>query len=196
MVAARRNLISAIRFSVVLSLSICIDAGREIEAKGLCEICEAIRVGDTIAVERLRETVEGSRYVYRGLELKYLLHLTASFGTPEMADYLFTHGFDANERAWMQMAPLHIAAYHGGPSGVAERLIEAGADIEQLDGYRRTPLLWAAEMGHLEIVELLLKHGADPQAKDRRGRTAAVLAAENGKHEVAALLRTYLYSNR
>ncbi|KAI9188690.1 hypothetical protein H9P43_000111 [Blastocladiella emersonii ATCC 22665] len=39
-----------------------------------------------------------------------------------------------------------------------------------------TPLHWAAQRGHLEIVEALLRHGADPALADAKGRAPHALA--------------------
>ncbi len=75
----------------------------------------------------------------------------------------------------------------------------AAGDVDQAgEGRcaRRTPLLLAAERGHLELVEALLARGADVDftVVDRRsalpGRvTAECLARANGHQAVAALLR-------
>lgn len=55
--------------------------------------------------------------------------------------------------------PLHDAARLG-YKNVTELLIEKGADVNAKDGDGRTPLSYAQEQGHAEIVELLRKHGA------------------------------------
>ena len=54
----------------------------------------------------------------------------------------------------------------------------------------RTPLSWAAENGHLEVVRLLLATGkAEVDSKDNNyGRTPLSWAAENGHLEVVRLL--------
>ncbi|KAF2798805.1 ankyrin [Melanomma pulvis-pyrius CBS 109.77] len=50
-----------------------------------------------------------------------------------------------------------------------EALLDAGVDIDSLDGMRETPLIAACRAGHAELVEFLLNSGADP----------AILSKEN-----------------
>ena len=55
--------------------------------------------------------------------------------------------------------------------------------------YGQTPLSWAGEKGHLEVVKLLLGAGAKVDSKDDRyGQTPLSWAAENGHLEVVKLL--------
>ena len=52
-----------------------------------------------------------------------------------------------------------------------------------------TALLWAADMGHLQVLELLLHSGADMTLVDDNGLTALLWAADRGHVEcVKALL--------
>jgi ankyrin repeat protein len=52
----------------------------------------------------------------------------------------------------------------------------------------RTPLSWAAEKGHEDIVRLLLEKSADPNSTDRGGRTALSWATEKGHGVIVKLL--------
>lgn len=65
---------------------------------------------------------------------------------------------------------LWIASLTGDKEAV-ERFLDAGADVNATDGLESTPLMYAAQKGHLGVAELLLERGADP-AKRVRGRTA------------------------
>lgn len=54
---------------------------------------------------------------------------------------------------------------------------------------RQTPLLWAAENGHQEIVQLLIEKGANIESKNSRySQTPLLWAAENGHQEIVQLL--------
>ncbi|KAF8457008.1 hypothetical protein BGX38DRAFT_893371 [Terfezia claveryi] len=51
-------------------------------------------------------------------------------------------------------SPLHIASGYGLKSYV-DYLLQAGADAEALDTRERTPVMYAAKNGHLEVFDLL-----------------------------------------
>src|SRR5271168_2125252 len=60
--------------------------------------------------------------------------------------------------------------------------------VESKDNeYSQTPLLWAAENGHVTVVGLLLKE-ADIEALNKRGRTTLYLAIKRRHSAVAQLL--------
>ena len=61
-------------------------------------------------------------------------------------------------------------------------LIRAGADLELGCS---TPLMEAAQEGHLELVRYLLKAGANVHAQTQTGDTALTYACENGHTDVA-----------
>ena len=53
----------------------------------------------------------------------------------------------------------------------------------------RTPLFWAAENGHEEVVRILLeRRDIDIEAADELGRTALCVAAQNGHARVVRTL--------
>ncbi len=66
--------------------------------------------------------------------------------------------------------PLHMTARRG-HIGIAELLLEAGANIESCDSKGETPLRRAVNCGKAQMVELLLLRGANPQSKDKHGVT-------------------------
>lgn len=78
---------------------------------------------------------------------------------------------------------LLLAAAHTGETAGARAALERGADVNAVEpktGY--TPLIVAAEKGHLEIVELLLASEADVAARDGRGFTALHYASMKGTY--------------
>ena len=69
-------------------------------------------------------------------------------------------------------------------------MAENGVEPDSKDTYYgRTPLSWAAENGHEEIVKLLLaSDGVDPDSKDKHGKTPLLWAAAKGHKNVVNLL--------
>ncbi|KAJ7598909.1 ankyrin repeat-containing domain protein [Mycena floridula] len=95
---------------------------------------------------------------------------------------------------YSQMAPqdvsgAHIAAMFG-LHETLELLLDLDPDAADcLDGRRGTPLLYAAERGHLEVVRLLLarnSRGVDHQ--NQHGWTPLSMAAWNGHESIVKLL--------
>ncbi|WP_395462929.1 ankyrin repeat domain-containing protein [Wolbachia endosymbiont of Cantharis cryptica] len=90
-----------------------------------------------------------------------------------------------------ELTLLHLAARFG-HKGVAESLIEKGAEVDKKDGFfGHTPLDLAAEYGHKEVVKLLLENGANVNEKDGSGNTSLDLAAAFGRKSVGGLLITH-----
>ena len=56
------------------------------------------------------------------------------------------------------------------------------------DNLLRTPLHWAAEMGHIEAAEALLDYGCEVAKKECNGRTAVHLAARSADAEMLKTL--------
>ncbi|CEL11625.1 hypothetical protein ASPCAL14725 [Aspergillus calidoustus] len=85
---------------------------------------------------------------------------------------------------------LMLASYCG-HCAIAKVLLRQGADVDSKDTeYGRTPLSWAAERGHEEIVKLLIQTGeVDVDSKDTEyGQTPLSWAAQRGHKEVVKLL--------
>jgi ankyrin repeat protein len=65
-------------------------------------------------------------------------------------------------------------------------LLKAGADSNSADRAGRTPLMFAAAQGRLELVQVLLAGGADVEAKAANGKTAWQVATGE---EIARVLQ-------
>lgn len=83
--------------------------------------------------------------------------------------------------------PLHVAA-SAGACGIAEILLQKGADVDALGANGETALHCAARVGHVGLVALLLAAGADMEIVCDSGRTAVQLAAQAGNDGVLGLL--------
>lgn len=85
-------------------------------------------------------------------------------------------------------ADLLSAATSGDLAGVRRALADK-ADINTKGAKGRTPLMWAADKGKLNVVKYLVKKGVtDINAKDDRNMTALMLAAYHGHTEVVKFL--------
>jgi len=85
------------------------------------------------------------------------------------------------------MRPLHWAATEGGLPHAAI-LLKFGADIEGTDGSGCTPLLIAAQYGHVDVVAFLLQRKANGTAVDQNRDSALHWAAYKGSIQVCGHL--------
>lgn len=87
------------------------------------------------------------------------------------------------------------AAEEGDFAGAVEAL-NAGANVNARGQFENTPLIFAAQNGHLQIVELLLRAKPEIAAKGYCDMTALHLAARDGRTEVVQrLLQTGAFDN-
>jgi uncharacterized protein len=80
------------------------------------------------------------------------------------------------------------AAVRANDVPAAKRLLEGGADPNELDPTGESAFLVAAAADERELVELLLEHGGDVRAVDENGDTALIHAARNGSPELVEAL--------
>ena len=95
-------------------------------------------------------------------------------------------------------------AVRRGDAEYVQKAIDSGFDPNTQDSKRCTPLIFAAEFQHPDIVKLLLTHGADPLHKESNGYDASVVAAWHGEWrmgaytdesaEIQAILRAHVES--
>ena len=131
-----------------------------------------------------------------------LVRLLAPHAEPDLAEAAAT-GDDARvtallagDRALVQersgdgWTPLHLAGFFG-RRGVAERLLDAGADLHAIssNATANTPLHAAiAGRNDLATVELLVRRGADVNRASEGGYTPLHIAASRGAMPVIELL--------
>ena len=89
-------------------------------------------------------------------------------------------------RTLMMTAALH------GHGHLCKFLVEKhGASIDHQDNDKCTALIFASNMGHLELVKWMVVAGAKMTVRDSSGKTALKYADENGNEEVAKCLRAF-----
>ena len=75
---------------------------------------------------------------------------------------------------------IHVATQNG-HSEIVELLLERGANVNLLSGFKTSSLHIASELGHLEIVKTILKHDdVQINAENQFGGTALMFASQNG----------------
>ncbi|KAK0748858.1 ankyrin repeat-containing domain protein [Apiosordaria backusii] len=111
---------------------------------------------------------------------KTSLHLAVTHGISATAiEWMISAGYEVDARDVMGRTPLILASRYGRASTV-DTLLRNHADAKLVDtDYDETPLMWAAEHGHDEVVKRLCPE-SDINARGWRGRTAILFAAING----------------
>jgi ankyrin repeat protein len=70
-------------------------------------------------------------------------------------------------------------------------LLEHGSDINAVNHWKTTPLMYASWYGHYDVVVFLLEHGADYRCKNYWGETAKDRTIENNHVKCVELLSLY-----
>ena len=86
---------------------------------------------------------------------------------------------------------VHCAASQGMLSSVIELVADGRVACDLPDRFGRTPLHWAAEQGHRNVVIVLLRAGACVDPRSQRNATPIMLAASRGHVEVFRVLLKY-----
>ncbi|KAJ6651826.1 hypothetical protein lerEdw1_016443 [Lerista edwardsae] len=87
-----------------------------------------------------------------------------------------------------QKERLHLLASQGHDDAAHCLLSLQKKALNKRDAYGRTPLFWATEFRHENLVELLLSHHADVTTRDHEGNTALHWAASVGSAPIAKML--------
>ena len=151
------------------------------------EIHDAVRGGDLekvkVLLQRHAEWLNSPDQ-----NQKTPLHIALESGHAEIAKHLIGQGADINLKDKNKASPLHNAAYLGNLE-IADLLLKKGAASLNEGNFRgQTPLHFACERGHPEVVTLLLDAGADIEARDMLGRTPLMTTAISKNMEVVKAL--------
>lgn len=106
-------------------------------------------------------------------------------GHEEIVALLLAQGANINAQTEETQETALTLACCGGFAEVTDFLVKSGADVELGCS---TPLMEAAQEGHLELVKYLLSAGANVHASTATGDTALTYACENGHTDVAEAL--------
>ena len=75
------------------------------------------------------------------------------------------------------------------PQNFVPSLLAQGASTNALSSNGLTPLMLAANWGHIGVVNPLLAHGADPNIRGPEGQTALTMARHDPEHNAIAIKR-------
>lgn len=94
-----------------------------------------------------------------------------------MLEFLISKGGDPNEVDDDKISNLAWASISNRVS-IVQSLLAHGAQVNTVDRFGMTPLLYAASINHGDtaVMEKLIAAGADPTAKNKEGLTAFDLA--------------------
>ena len=122
------------------------------------------------------------------LALQLLQEYDGHISTRLLLEYEESEDLEAVD-TWYPFSGLHCASFFG-IADIVAALIEMGyCDMNGEDLLQHTPLAWAAQKGHEEVVKILLaREEVNPDKPDRWSRTPLSYAAENGYEEVVKML--------
>ncbi|MDF2577359.1 MAG: ankyrin-like [Chlamydiales bacterium] len=107
------------------------------------------------------------------------LHHAAFCEKAQVLEYLLQKGADPYLRNRLSLTPLHISSERGFIAGVAILIQQAPDLINTGDFAGLTPLLYAINGVHLDLLELLLKKGVDINQPSQQGVTPLLQACFN-----------------
>lgn len=107
----------------------------------------------------------------------------------ETAAPSLSDGIIANHRDANRQTPLHVACRHG-YVGIAQALLNHGADIHAMDQEGKTPMNLAAADGRIDALACLIDAGGDAHLEDEdlRGNRPLHCAAASGHYGCVQLL--------
>ena len=105
---------------------------------------------------------------------------------------LIAKGAKVNREGW---TALHYAAAKGN-NEIAQLLLDNQAAVDAESPTKITPLMMAAQAGHIYTVKLLYDAGADISLEDEHGRSALALAEHAGHDEIVKGLKYLLGQGR
>jgi ankyrin repeat protein len=169
-----------------LGLAIVLAASVSVAADGDVPLIEAVKRGDTAAVQSLLRRIDDvNRPAVDGSTALHWAAYREDVGTVEL---LIRSGANVKAANRHGVTALSLAALKGNASIIGS-LLKAGADPNTALSEGETVLMTAARTGNRNAVQVLLDHGASVQAKEKvRGQTALMWAAAQGHADAVQLL--------
>lgn len=117
------------------------------------------------------------------------LHLAAEAGDPAIVGLLLEHKADPNQQtAETNYSALMIACIFTHLSVVRELLKSNKTDINAKDFLNKTALMYAVEIGSIDIVRELINHNADLTVSNLDNESALIIAIKNNEMNIVKLI--------
>ncbi|XP_042481321.1 acyl-CoA-binding domain-containing protein 1-like [Macadamia integrifolia] len=110
-----------------------------------------------------------------------------SYAKGPMGPVFSSFAYEEESRNELKMESIHASAREGEIDSLLKD-IASGVSVNLKDSDGQTPLHWAVDRGHLNIVELLVSRNADVNAKDSEGQTPLHYAAVCDREAIAEYL--------
>lgn len=146
---------------------------------------EAARNGDIALMEKLHKANPDTINSMNSQGYSVLI-LATYYNQIDMVKYLIKKKVDLISDKGSSTA-LQACSYKGFKE-IAKALLDYGADPNIHDANGITPLLYACQFQHIEIVSMLKHAGANLDYKDQSGRTAMDYCKLLGYDEILAIL--------
>lgn len=117
------------------------------------------------------------------------LHYAAEEGDESIVMVLLLHpNIEVNFKTHSGKTPLLLASENGHEKVVNE-LLKSGADVNVVDNWESSALIWSAANSHSDIISELLKiDGINLDLQDEAGYTALMWGVINGKETIVKML--------
>ena len=115
--------------------------------------------------------------------------LTYAIGKPDILEFFFLHGANAEYKDHEGNSLIHYAIINGDIQSI-QIIINQNINLES-NGNGLTPLLFATKMNKIEIMKILLSNGANVNAKTKEGYYPLLFAIERSNLNSIKLLVQY-----
>lgn len=117
-----------------------------------------------------------------------ILHEAAEEGHVNLVRlFIQKYNADVNFKCDNGQTPLHSAAINGNCE-IIKLILNAGANVNDVDNENLSALHFGTLEGHVEAVETLLKFGGDINQENKNGETALIIAVSKSLDQVAKVL--------
>lgn len=121
------------------------------------------------------------------------LHNAAAQGNLTLVDALLAHDADVSQKSFEGKTPLQVVGVYGRQEDViiVQRLLRAGSNIDERDGYGRTAISLCCFDSHVNVARTLLAWGADLTIADGKGWLPWHWAIYDGAADILGLYLDY-----